>query len=513
MQTTTCKPDNLSKSQLINLFTARKLQLSTLDEKYWKIIGQGSIGNKAEQLRRKTWAALQAGFTINPRAVLAMDFFNEFRERNNIYSGEPAEMQAKVLNGSFDEKEIETILGVARAFDLSHPKIPLAVRSSAHDDADGTGVYNSGFCPNIENDSAGKKLIDEIKNVLASEFSESAILLRKKLGIPGGIAVIIEPVFGRRVNDENYGDWTYGPVFGGLARSAKEEPAYAFLCKGLPIDAVKGTGIRIAEDEQMPLDYYILKESNRRLVETFLRYPFRIGSNLNLTKSGNITFGSFEPQGLGQQNMEWLFEKLAKFAGLLGVRQYIEWAVRKTGSVIEVGLLQTADCVETEKFDELSEIAETKQTIVSSNYVKRNGRFTCGHIIYLDRTKDLEKLGEYNKKYGPHILLINGHIVPISKKLNLDYATISNTLLLGEYMYAPLTGNGVDHNGTPEGHFQGLMGKAGIVFCCIEDSFNPRLLKQFEITPKDSEGPMVFKVNVECIASEKQQKLVVNILE
>jgi hypothetical protein len=490
------KPEQLSKEQFANLLTARKLQISAIDERYWRIIGQGSIGSKAEQLRRKTWAALQAGFTMDPRVVLAMDFFDGFRRRDNI----------------FDEKEIETILRIAREFSLSHPNVPLVIRSSAYDDAEGTGIYSSGFCPSNENDPTGKKLIEAIKNVLSSEFSESAVLLRKKLGIPDGMAVIIEPAFGRWVNHKDYSQQTYGPILGGLARSAKEQPAYAFLCKGLPKEAVNGIGIRITESDQMPLDYYILNEENRRMVETFLRNDFILGANFHLARSGAMTFGGFESQGLYEQNMSWLFEKLAKFSGLLGIQQYIEWAVRKVGNVIEVGLLQTADCVETGKFDELSEIAENEKTVVSSNYVKRSDRFTCGHIIYVDRRKDLEKLREYNEKYGPHILLINGHIVPTSEKLNLDYTMISNTLLLGEYMYAPQTGSGVNHNSAPEGHFKGLMGKAGIVFCCIEDSFDPGLLRQFEITP-NGEGPRVFKVNVECIASEKQQKLVVNNLD
>ncbi len=59
----------------------------SLNEKYWTIYGSGSIGAKAEELRQKSWAIEKAGFSLIPRAVLAMDFFSAFYERNGITGG------------------------------------------------------------------------------------------------------------------------------------------------------------------------------------------------------------------------------------------------------------------------------------------------------------------------------------------------------------------------------------------------------------------------------------------
>ena len=63
--------------------------------------------------------------------------------------------------------------------------IPLAVRSSAHGDCRGTGIYDSKFCFNINNeDKTLDGLVKAIKAVMVSEFSDSAIAFRKDLGLP-----------------------------------------------------------------------------------------------------------------------------------------------------------------------------------------------------------------------------------------------------------------------------------------------------------------------------------------
>ncbi|MBN2477811.1 hypothetical protein JXB01_00795, partial [Candidatus Micrarchaeota archaeon] len=74
-------PINKGRQNLVNLFKTREIKLSTLSERFWTIVGSGSIGAKAEELMRKTWAIERAGFEINPRVVLAMGFFDGFRER------------------------------------------------------------------------------------------------------------------------------------------------------------------------------------------------------------------------------------------------------------------------------------------------------------------------------------------------------------------------------------------------------------------------------------------------
>lgn len=54
--------NTLPHQSLFDLLQLRSGLLSNMDEKYWSVIGPGPIGEKAEQLRQKTWAIIDAGF-------------------------------------------------------------------------------------------------------------------------------------------------------------------------------------------------------------------------------------------------------------------------------------------------------------------------------------------------------------------------------------------------------------------------------------------------------------------
>ena len=94
-----------------NLLKARETQLSVLTEKFWTIIGSGSIGAKAEELMRKTWAIERAGFDVNPRTVLAMGFFDAFRERCGLNAaltrGASSEELQKIVGGGGSSKKLK----------------------------------------------------------------------------------------------------------------------------------------------------------------------------------------------------------------------------------------------------------------------------------------------------------------------------------------------------------------------------------------------------------------------
>ncbi|MBU0586896.1 hypothetical protein KJ780_05270 [Candidatus Micrarchaeota archaeon] len=74
------------RMRLANVLRAHTCQLSALNERYWTIIGYGSIGAKADELMKKAWAVERAGFELNHRTVLAMGFFEDFKKRNRIYA-------------------------------------------------------------------------------------------------------------------------------------------------------------------------------------------------------------------------------------------------------------------------------------------------------------------------------------------------------------------------------------------------------------------------------------------
>jgi len=129
-----------------------------------------------------------------------MDFFDAFNKRSGVFDAlergaSPEELQNLILRCKFNGNEFREISAIANRFS----ETPIAVRSSAHGDCRGTGIYESTFC--VNNGSELKNavaLANAMKEVLASEFSEDAITFRKDLGLPGGMAVIVEPVFGKK---------------------------------------------------------------------------------------------------------------------------------------------------------------------------------------------------------------------------------------------------------------------------------------------------------------------------
>lgn len=183
------------RQTIANLLKARETQLSALTEKFWTIIGSGSIGAKAEELLRKTWAMEQAGFTVYPRAVLAMGFFEEFIKRNGLNEElrhqDEREFYRRVENAVFSEDEIAVLRSMIRRFEGKY----FAVRSSTHGDTgEGHGIYYSGFVRAMDENKMLKELMRQVSWVIASDYNEDAIALRERTGIAPGVAIIIEPV-------------------------------------------------------------------------------------------------------------------------------------------------------------------------------------------------------------------------------------------------------------------------------------------------------------------------------
>ena len=314
-----------AKQGLANLLKAREAQLSALAEKFWTIIGFGSIGAKAEELLRKTWAIERAGFDVNPRTVLAMGFFEAFKERRGINAAlargaSSEELQQLVREGQFDEPEMKTFRRLVKQIHRDFRGIPLVVRSSAHGDCRGTGVYDSEFCINL-NDEV--KTLDDlakaVKAVMISEFSESAIAFRKDLGLPEGVAVILEPVFGQRFKKHpDSGIIRFGPKYGGFGYTSGTDGGYVFFAAGLPTTAVKGKGIKVKEsDSRTPSG---IQDDEEERLSTGLHYRklpdyLSDGTFLYVTKkdfdTASVALGT-----VAFNRLDWLFAKLKKLEQL-----------------------------------------------------------------------------------------------------------------------------------------------------------------------------------------------------
>ena len=267
--------------------------------------------------------------------------------------------------------------------------IPLAVRSSAHGDCRGTGIYDSEFCINLNNEvKTLDGLVKAIKAVMISEFSESAIVFRKDLGLLGGVAVIIEPVFGQRFkkHTDSEGIIRFGPKYGGFGYTSHNTGGHVVFAAGLPTTAVKGNGIKVKEsDKRTPSQ---IQDDEEERLSAGLHYR-KLTDYLSDGKFLYVTKKDFDDVtiALGTvafNKLDWLFVKLKKLEQLTGKPQYVEFAIVENEGQIHVAILQIADADQKQLNDE-KEIAETEKTVIRSGYVKGSGEVESDTILFVQK--------------------------------------------------------------------------------------------------------------------------------
>lgn len=472
----------------------RSCLTSALDEKNWTIAGSGSIGEKAEELREKTCAIAEAGFEPNPRAVLAADFFGDFMRRSGVeepHGPEGAgEMRKRIMEGRFSEGERAAIREIAGKTNGA----PVAVRSSAQGDSRGTGIYLSVFCADKDD------LEHHVKQVLQSGYSESAIAMRKDLGLESGMAVMIEPVFGQRFGAH------YGPLYGGLAyTSSSSGEGYMILGGGIPVGVVQGQGLRITEGHRgsvIDLVMGILDDLEFRLHE-------RCG-DINIQNSRHVhdwisqgAFIDMESGRLGRRDlprtdfmaegMGWIFRRLKKLEELLGRPQYVEWAATGDG---RLGIVQISGLDPKTDFYEL---AESGRAVVRSSIVVGSGKVECGEALVIRDEKDIALLDQYNRTHKGYALIFGGSLISARYGAALGYGQVSNASVLVEIPE-------LMHSQSCAAHFGGLADFTGKILM-VAESINWDALAAHRAA-----GPLErYPVRLTASASERAQKGILEI--
>jgi hypothetical protein len=543
-----------------------KDELDRLDKQYWTIIGNGSIGAKAEELRKKTWPSIAAGFVMHHRFVLAMEWMKAFRSRNfhhedlfkELNSYQISEMIKKF---EFSPEEIEVARKILRAL----PKTPLVIRSSAHGDCLGTGIYHSEFIANSHSEERNlKELLQAIRNVLASEFSANGIAFRKNMGIPDGMAVIIEPVFGvknRSRPEHEFGDGKdeceefFAPFYGGVGyTSTAYSGPLAGVSAGIPIEAMKFGGITIKEGDDTTLaelftdpgaiHKFLGKDeratciASKRVFENLTRPQ---GINL---ENGHITdiyspdvFPKFE-----QERLDWLFSRIRRLEQLIGRPQRIEWAAieeqperrtffnmfegvpelkdffRKNQKEKEskpiVGMLQIGEIDNKREFYHFS---DSKRTIMRSRYVQGTDIRECYGLVWIYNSLELGLLEKYNREN-------KGYIVVFPEKMTKDLSNrsfeslsfhhLSNSSLVAEVFDSTELLHR-HHVKTPMSHFGGSLAANNILFMVIPDIDLEKIWERRKvIRGNDPLGELwVFEGKFRVTMSDAQQRAVVEVID
>ncbi|MEE4214870.1 MAG: PEP/pyruvate-binding domain-containing protein [Bacteroidales bacterium] len=269
-----------------------KFDRNTFDEyQIFSRIGEGSIGGKARGLafinslikKKKLFNKYPGTLITIPRTVvLSTDVFDEFMERNNLYSVGISDMADEEILKHFIDSELPGWVYQDLYAFLSVSRMqPLAVRSSSKlEDSHYqpfAGIYSTYMMPRVsDNPVMVKMLSDAIKEVYASVYYKSSkaymtatsnVIDEEKMGI------IIQEVCGARHGD------IYYPTFSGVARSInfypigseKAEDGIANIAMGLGKLIVDG-GVSLRFSPKYPAKILQLNSPETALKETQKMY-------------------------------------------------------------------------------------------------------------------------------------------------------------------------------------------------------------------------------------------------
>jgi CheY-like chemotaxis protein len=249
-------------------------------------VGNGSLGGKArglafiDSLIKKHQILYQfPGVVISiPRTmVLCTDVFDEFMERNNLYSVALSLADDQEILETFNQAQLpDQVISALHAF-LDVNPTPLAIRSSSMlEDSHFqpfAGIYSTYMVPYTDyRDKMIAMLCQAIKSVYASTFykvSKAYMKATKNLIDEEKMAIIIQELCGSTYNDRFY------PTLSGVARSInfypiapeKPEDGIANIALGLGKQIVEG-GQTLRFSPRYPTKILQLSDASSALRDT-----------------------------------------------------------------------------------------------------------------------------------------------------------------------------------------------------------------------------------------------------
>lgn len=488
-----------------------------------EIYGEGSIGDKAGQLAKKTPALRKMGFYTPRRVVLAEGFFDGFFQQNGLgqnlrtMSGDEAVID-RVLNGSFSQEESEIITGIIRP----NSRVPRMVRSSGAGDARGTGIYRSEV---TENNPTG--IETAVRKVLASYFTESAIAFRRDARLTEGFGVMIEPMVGQPF-DSKYDPETYrfAPLISGYG--------YTSILRGAGyINVVPGIGGGVDSKDGEKINREALEEYNGSLREYCFARSYTLdfrgggikdsalldpnhrgkmyseGKNPGYTDSIIPTeFSYYEPRigrMLSDINITSLFDMSDRMEQVFGAPQYFEWAMTFEGQTAKYWILQIADV---DKEIDLVEFGDYGEVMFTGHTVRGSGIRECTKVVNLRYSAKIESLRAFNQRNSNYVLIYPSSLTTklrfVRSGRGLEYADYNNASVFLEIE------NSQHGQGGPVAHLDGRLDLAGKLVGALDQEANPKPnWKKFREGSVEEDGLEVYQGRIKVVASERRDKMVV----
>ncbi len=482
-----------------------------------RIIGDGSIGDKAQQLANKTPKLREIGFSTPRRTFLAEDFFDDFFRQNRLGASlrlvtAPGDLPEKISEGSLSQEEMVTVQLVCS----SYGSAPLAVRSSGEGDARGTGIYKTEFTDN-DLEKVAKALI----KVLASYFSRDARTFRRDAQVGEDFGVIIEPIIGQEFGH------LFAPVLSGFGyTSTSRGEGYINVVPGLGGGVETRDGERILKKDLEPFD------GNLRDYIEDIRQQFNLGTmrrksellrNMRIMQGleyfcnafvssmqyqdGYVAHTSIDFEELlggpfYNVNLLKLFEMTARMEQAFGKPQYFEWAMTLDGQEERFWITQIADV---DKKLDLVDFERFGESLLMGHTVTGTGVKDCVKIADCWNPDDIDALQRFNAKNNDYVLLYSSRLTTrgLRDVRKLQYSDFNNASVFIEIQDA-------DHIGSPVAHLGGQLDVTGKFFGVLDyhAEIPPNFDRLFE-GQMDEDGLKVYQGKLKVVASERQNKIVV----
>jgi phosphohistidine swiveling domain-containing protein len=278
-----------------------------------------SVGGKAARLARMA----RAGFRVPPGFCLPATAYERFVKAAGLAAVVRLELGRKPLEAMRWEEMWDAALRIRSAFlaapvpsalakaivgavEAMGPGVPLAVRSSAPGEDSATGAF-AGIHESVVGVIGGSGVLDAVKMVWASLWSDAALLYRRELGLDPSrsrMAVLVQTM----VTEDRS-----GVAFGRDPRAPARDHAIVEAVPGLCADLVDG---------RVDPDRWILERSSGTVVEW---------------RRGVRGAGDPEEPLLAASDLTAVHQALGKVEALFGWPPDVEW----TGRASRLTLLQS----------------------------------------------------------------------------------------------------------------------------------------------------------------------------
>lgn len=472
-------------------------------------IGEGELGAKADGFVAHTEDLRAVGFRTVPRFVLVEGHFDPLVRGLGL--GDSLR-DAVARHRVTDYRQLREAITAARYPRLQAGLLgtlfrpwksrPLAVRSSGAADARGSATYLSRMVTG----AAG--IIPALLEVIASNFTPDAYVIRQTAGGQGEMGVIIEPIVGTWFDGHHYVNGRrptyFGPMLSGFAyTSTAQGPAEIGVVPGL------GGGVEQRDVERMTRAQFLEYATDSQYggsdsAPTLFAYRHGVGMamlgdctipyrdsallgardgqallrvqmpllNLDVGRMSALSMnfdGPFRP--LDDLSFLPLFDMLEALERRLGAPQYLEWALNlERDAAGDVRPQWYANQIAaTAPHLDLAEWGDLSRAIGWAHTVKGVGRRRCNGLALVMSLDDIERLRAFDGTHQDYILVYNSLLMVGGRGLSnpMGLEDIRNAAAVYEIPFH-------QHGARPEEHWGGKIELSGKWFGVMDPEAAPR---------------------------------------